>query len=122
MTSDGVLVEQYLRWNVINRKANYLTKAIVTADFEFYQKELNGQEEQKPRWKRAMAMTDNALGDAIGKMYCKKYFDASCKEKAVAIIENVRDALKVIYWIPALGSFSNLLKDPAQPRVCGFLK
>lgn len=44
------------------------------AQFEFYEKVLSGTQELKPRWKRAMAFTEHALGEALGKLYCAKFF------------------------------------------------
>ena len=41
-----------------------------------------------------MSWTENALGEALGKLYCAKYFDESCKERALAIVEQVRQALE----------------------------
>lgn len=59
-------IENYLRWRVVHDKANYLSKAFVDEHFDFYSKNLQGQKEQKPRWKRAMQFTESALGEALG--------------------------------------------------------
>jgi putative endopeptidase len=52
--------------------SSHLSKAFVDAQFEFFEKVLAGTKEQKPRWKRAMAFTEQALGEAIG-MYTVAY-------------------------------------------------
>jgi putative endopeptidase len=43
------------------------------------------------------------MGEALGQIYCAKYFDESCKEKALFVVEAVRKALeerlKEVEWI-----------------------
>lgn len=52
-----------------------------------------------------MQWTESALGEALGKIYCAKYFDVKSKDKALAMIENVRqaleDRLKEVDWMTA---------------------
>jgi len=102
-TVEPSVLREYLRWRVVRSTANYLSKTYVEMDFDFNERVLMGTEEMKPRWKRAMAFTESALGEALGQRYCKKYFDEGCKEKALSIVENVRqafeDRLKEVDWI-----------------------
>jgi putative endopeptidase len=113
-TVDPKLLEQYLRWRVVRSCANYMSKAFVMEDFNFNEKVLSGTDEIKPRWKRAMAFTESALGEALGQLYCAKYFDESCKGKALSIVENVRqaleDRLKEVDWIQAESTREMALK------------
>ena len=37
------------------------------------------QQEEKPRWKRAMGWVENALGEAVGELYVGKFFGGECK-------------------------------------------
>jgi putative endopeptidase len=71
-----------------------MSKAFVMESFDFNERILSGTDEIKPRWKRAMSFTESALGEALGQIYCAKYFDESCKEKALFIVEQVRMALE----------------------------
>ena len=91
---DAHKLKVYLLWNAVHSFAKYLPKKFVEEDFEFYEKILSGTSEIKPRWKRAMQYTESALGEALGQIYCKKFFDDSCKEKALSIVEKVRQALE----------------------------
>lgn len=93
-TVDATILRNYLCWNAIRSCASYLPKAVVQESFDFYEKALAGTQEMKPRWKRAMAFTESALGEALGQMYCAKYFDEECKGRARTIVENVRKALE----------------------------
>eukprot|EP00980_Cylindrotheca_fusiformis_P002192 scaffold503_cov81-Cylindrotheca_fusiformis.AAC.2 len=89
-----VVMEDYLRWRSIRSCAKYMSNDFVMEDFNFQERILSGTNEIKPRWKRAMAFTEAALGEALGQIYCFKYFDESCKQKALYIVEQVRMALK----------------------------
>eukprot|EP00545_Synedropsis_sp_CCMP1620_P006682 CAMPEP_0119002970 /NCGR_PEP_ID=MMETSP1176-20130426/269_1 /TAXON_ID=265551 /ORGANISM="Synedropsis recta cf, Strain CCMP1620" /LENGTH=731 /DNA_ID=CAMNT_0006954519 /DNA_START=106 /DNA_END=2301 /DNA_ORIENTATION=- len=93
-TVDATVLRHYLHWTAVRSCAPYLTKAVVLENFDFYEKTLAGTQEIKPRWKRAMAFTEAALGEALGQLYCAKYFDDECKGRARTIVENVRKALE----------------------------
>ena len=93
-TVEPTVLSNYLRWASVKSCAPYLSKAFVNENFDFYERVLTGTDEIKPRWKRAMAFTESALGEALGQLYCAKYFDEACKERALEIVENVRKALE----------------------------
>jgi putative endopeptidase len=73
--------------------APLLSKKFVDAEFEFRSKFLNGQPEQRDRWKRAIAFSENAMGEAIGRDYVKRYFPPQAKAKADQLVANLRTAL-----------------------------
>lgn len=102
-TVEPEVLLNYLRWASVKSCAPYLSKAFVDENFSFYEKTLSGTDEIKPRWKRAMAFTESALGEALGQLYCAKYFDEECKGRALAIVEDVRVALeerlKEVEWM-----------------------
>ena len=74
--------------------APYLSKRFVDARFEFQGKELGGQRELAPRWKRAARWMDGALGESVGKVYVARYFPPETKSKAMAMVTNIRDAMR----------------------------
>src|SRR5713101_3062352 len=51
----------YLHWHLINAAAEELSKDFVDEDFNFKQRILRGTEKIKPRWKRVIAATDDAI-------------------------------------------------------------
>ena len=108
----------YLRWHAVCSCAPYLTKQFVTAHFEFFEKTLQGTDEIKPRWKRAMEFTEGALGEALGKLYCAKYFDEACKGRALSIVEQVRqaleDRLKEVDWMKSDETRANALQKMSK--------
>jgi predicted metalloendopeptidase len=81
--------QDYLRFHEIDRAANYLPRSFDAASFEFYGKVLSGTPEQRPRWKRAVAETSDALGEAVGRLYVEKYFPASEKARAEEMVRNL---------------------------------
>ncbi len=82
--------KSYLRWNVVNSAAPYLSSAFVDANFDFYGKTLVGQKENQARWKRCTILTDRSLGEAVGQDWVAQHFPPSSKqsmEKMVAALE-----------------------------------
>lgn len=87
--------KDYLRWNIINRSAPYLSETFADADFEFYRKRLRGAEQQRPRWKRVVDVTSAGLGEAVGEVYVERAFTPETKARAEAMIANLRAAVRM---------------------------
>lgn len=87
--------KDYLIYHTISNHASLLSDEIYKADFAFFGTILNGQQEPKPRWKRAISQMSGteSLGFAIGKTYVDRYFPASSKAQMSDLIENLRTAL-----------------------------
>ena len=81
-------------WRVVKSLSAHLPAPFVEDDFDFFSKTLSGTKELKPRWKRALSMTESALGEALAKMYVAKHFTNEAKAKALGIVERVRVALE----------------------------
>jgi putative endopeptidase len=79
----------WLAFHRINHFAPVLPKAFVDARFEFYGNALSGTPKQQDRWKRGVNATNDALGDAVGKLYAAKYFPPEAKAKAQAMVKNI---------------------------------
>ena len=93
----------YLRWHLIDAAAQELSKDFVDEDFNFKQRILRGTEKIKPRWKRVIAATDEAIGEALGKLYVAFYFPPGAKARALELINNLKEALadriKTLDWM-----------------------
>ncbi len=87
--------QDYLTFHTISNNASLLSEDIYAANFAFNGKTLNGQEEPRPRWKRAISeMSDTqSLGFAIGKVYVGRYFPESSKQQMAELVENLRTSL-----------------------------
>ena len=62
-------IRYYLAAQYIDAAAPYLSDDFQQASFDFYGKVMSGQQEMKPRWKRAMAVPNGTLSEAVGEMY-----------------------------------------------------
>ncbi|MBE0457427.1 M13 family metallopeptidase [Pseudoalteromonas sp. KG3] len=92
---DLAVWKDYLTYHALSSNAELLSEDVFNTNFAFYGKELNGQQEPRPRWKRAisqMSSTDS-LGFAIGKVYVARYFPESSKQQMSELVENLRTAL-----------------------------
>ena len=69
----------WLAWHVVRSSAPYLTAPVVEENFAFYQRTLTGVPEQRPRWKRGVALVEAALGEAVGKLYVARHFPPAAK-------------------------------------------
>jgi putative endopeptidase len=86
--------QAYLRWHLVNFAAPSLSRAFVDADFDFYSRTLRGTEQLKPRWKRAIDATNEALGFAVGEAYVARTFPPEAKQRAQKLVANLETALK----------------------------
>ncbi len=82
-------LKEYLKWQIVNSMANYLSADYEQANFDFYSKELRGVDQMRPRWKRVLAQTNGALGEAIGKLYVDETFPPEAKQKAKEMVDNI---------------------------------
>ena len=89
--SDREKKDLYL-WEYVSQAAPYLSDDFSDASFEF-NKVMSGVKQQRPRWKRALGVTEGYLGEAIGELYVEKYFPESSKKYMEDLIENLRNAL-----------------------------
>ncbi|MEO1049450.1 MAG: M13 family metallopeptidase [Bacteroidota bacterium] len=96
-------IKAYLKWQVTNDASPFLSNEFVASNFDFYSKQLRGVEEMRPRWKRVLASTNFALGEAIGKLYVDEVFPPEAKEKAQNMVENIKlayaDRIKGLEWM-----------------------
>src|SRR3989440_799606 len=109
----------YLRWNIINRAASGLSAKFVDEDFHFKGTVLQGAKENLPRWKRCVAGTDGAMGEALGAVYVQKAFPPSAKERALTMVRNLEAALKSD--ITTLSWMSDATRKQAIVKLDAFL-
>ena len=83
----------YLTWQLAHSMAPLLPTAFVNEDFAFYGKTLTGQKELRPRWKRCVALTDNQLGEALGRAFVERAFGVEGKQRTLRMVEALEEAL-----------------------------
>ncbi len=92
--TDPSVWRAYLRFHTVDSASPYLADAFVQENYEFYGKTLNGQKEQKPRWKRVLGTIENDAGEAFGQLYVKVAFSPEAKAKMEELVKNLAASLK----------------------------
>ena len=107
-----------MEWDIISASATYLSDNIREAHFDFFGRTMSGRKEDYPLWKLATNTVDNAMGEALGKMYCEKYFPESSKRMMETLVKNLQTSLaeriKVQTWM------SDSTKNNAQTKLSKF--
>ncbi|HEY2321243.1 MAG TPA: M13-type metalloendopeptidase [Thermoanaerobaculia bacterium] len=114
-------VETLKAWeafHIADEAAPLLSKRFVDAQWEFRSKFLNGTQEQRPRWKRAVSASERAMGEAIGREYVKEYFPPESKVMMDKLVGDLRVALKA--RINNLEWMSPETKAAAQDKLAHF--
>jgi endothelin-converting enzyme/putative endopeptidase len=83
----------YLRWQFIHGSAPYLYKSIADENWFFFSQRLLGAKQPPPRWRRCVRTTDRDLGMALGQAYVAAAFPPESKQRAVAIVHDIQNAL-----------------------------
>ncbi len=81
--------KEYLTFRAAEHAAGVLPKAFAEENFAFYGRVLDGTPEMMERWRLGVDATNEALGDAVGKLYVQKYFPPSEKARAQAMVRNL---------------------------------
>ena len=92
-STDLAVLKDYLLTRLAADACGALSDDFYAAYFDFYSRQMAGIQEHKPRWKRAMAVPNGVLGEAVGKMYVERYFPESSKKKMLKIVKNLQTAL-----------------------------
>ncbi len=108
-------LKDYLSFNVLNAAASYLSDDFSNIAFDFYGKTMSGKQVQQPRWKRALAVPNGSLSEAVGQMYVAKYFPAEYKERMLTIVGNLQKSLSK--HIANLDWMSDATKAKAQEKL-----
>jgi putative endopeptidase len=93
----------YLRWRVVNRLADRLSRPFDVENFRFYGTVMSGTRAQRPRWKRVLDAEENGIGELLGQVWVKRYCSPATKaryEKLTAdIISAYGDRIRALPWM-----------------------
>ena len=110
----------YLRFHLLNDVVAGLSKDFVDARFDYVGKALSGQDKQHDRWDKMVQSTDANLGDALGQLYVKKYFNEDAKKRIDGLVDNLQKAFDA--RIGKLDWMSDSTKAIAKDKLHAFLK
>jgi putative endopeptidase len=85
--------KQYVKFNLISDMSAVLPDAYGDVTFN-YSKLFSGAKVRKPRWKRAIQMEEDAMGEMLGQLYVKEFFNETAKQRYTTMVEDIRQALK----------------------------
>ena len=108
----------YVAAHYINTASSYLSEEFAVASFEFFGKTMSGTQEIRPRWKRAMAVPNDILSEAVGQMYVAKYFPEEEKARVEKMVANIQKAFAK--HIDALDWMSDDTKAKAHEKLAAF--
>jgi putative endopeptidase len=95
--------KDWLAFHLIEAYASVLPKALADERFAFFDKEMSGTTEQRPRWQRGVFLVDGLLGDAVGQVYAQRYFSPQAKAQAQAMVANLiaafRKRIEALSWM-----------------------
>ena len=84
----------WARWKLVSSLSPYLSSAFVDERFRFYGTILSGTPVLKERWKRGVALVEDALGEAVGKVYVERHFSATAKARMDTLVANLVEAYR----------------------------
>ena len=108
----------YLAAQYLDSAASYMSDDFQEASFDFYGRAMSGQQQMRPRWKRALSVPNGSLGEAVGEMYVAKYFPEKDKERMLHLVKNLQTALG--QHIDSLEWMSDATKARAREKLASF--
>ena len=80
-------------WHAINMASSYIDDESRALNFGFWGTTMSGKQEDRPRWKRAVASVEGGLGEALGQLYVARFFPPAAKERMEKLVANLQKAL-----------------------------
>ena len=117
-------LRDYMTGHYLTASASKLTKAFVDENFDFYGRTLSGTKELRPRWKRCVAATDQALGEALGKKFVEKTFGEEGKERTLEMVHEIEhqmaEDIQSIKWMSPTTKQQAMVKLHAVSNKIGY--
>ncbi|MBV8037048.1 M13 family metallopeptidase [Roseateles sp.] len=84
----------YAKLRMLDSLAGVLPGPVRDASFAFHGTALSGATTERPRWQKAVAGVNGALGEAVGQVYVQRYFPAADKARMLTLVGNLMSAYK----------------------------
>ena len=98
-------IKEYLKFHLIDGVAGYLTKELDEIDFDFYSRQLRGQQEQRAMDKRGLEFVNGSAGELLGKLFVKDNFPpeakASAEEMVSYLFKSFEHHISNLEWMSA---------------------
>jgi putative endopeptidase len=86
-------LKTYLKWGLVNSRAQQLSKPFRDQDFAFYSAYLEGIDEQEPRWRTCVSLVDDQLGEALGREFVERNFPPEVRDAAQRMSLQIHEAM-----------------------------
>lgn len=86
-------LKTYLRWGLLNTRAEMVSKPFRDQHFAFYSQRLRGINEQRPRWRRCVSLVDQQLGEALGREFVERNFPPQVREDVMRMTVQIQQAM-----------------------------
>ncbi|MFB3078738.1 MAG: hypothetical protein ACE1Y4_12120, partial [Lysobacterales bacterium] len=86
--------KDYLTFQTIDAFAPILGDDIFQAWFEFHRAGLQGIEEPRPRWRRAVNATNGNMGELLGQLYVDKHYQEEARARMETMIAHLMEAYR----------------------------
>lgn len=117
-------LKDYMSYHLVNAFANYLSDAFVDAKFDFFGKTIRGAKEMRPRWKRVLDSEEASIGELLGQLFAKEYFDEKAKARYSEMVERVRTAyqtrIEKLDWMSDSTKKKAIVKLKAMTKKVGY--
>lgn len=114
------ILKDYMSFHLLSDYANYLDSKFVAARFDFYGKTIRGAKQMRPRWKRVLDAEEQAIGEILGQLFVKEYFNDKAKKRYEDMTEAVREAYR--QRIEKLDWMSDSTKKKALVKLAAITK
>ncbi len=84
----------YARVRTLASAAGVLPSRYADASFDFYGRQLRGQTQDRPRWKKGVSATAGTFGESVGRVYVARHYPQAAADRMEALIGNLRDAFR----------------------------
>ena len=108
----------YLTVHALSQNADVLPGAFDDARFAFYGRALSGTPSQKARWKRGVEAVNNALGEAVGRLYVDRHFPPESKADMERLVDNLMTAFEM--RLDELDWMTEETKQEAREKLASF--
>lgn len=108
----------YLTFQTLSGYAPVLSADYFAAWFDMFLKGLQGVEEPRPRWKRAIASINGNMGELLGQLYVERHFRPEAKARMQQLIDNLIEAYR--QSITELDWMSDTTKQEALAKLSKF--
>lgn len=117
------VLKDYLRYHITDNFTEALPEVYGKEDFNF-NKLLSGAKERKQRWKRVVNSEQGVMGELLGQLYVRQYFNDSAKQRYLNMAEGIRKAYKErienLTWMNDSTKQKALIKLAAIKKKIGF--